>query len=71
MNIHHSLSSRIFVTPQKFNRALELREKLYLSNNFDPSDDLETLFPGSYYLDKVDQNYRRFYKRLNPMHHKL
>jgi hydroxymethylglutaryl-CoA synthase len=71
MNIHHHLSNRIFVTPEQFNRALGLREKLYLSNNFEPSDDLDTLFQGSFYLDKVDEHYRRYYKRLTPTNHKL
>jgi hydroxymethylglutaryl-CoA synthase len=71
INIQQCLSSRLFVHPEQFNNSLALREKRYLSNNFEPSDSLETLYPGTYYLDKVDENFRRFYKRLPPQNHKL
>jgi len=64
MNIENSLSQRIFVDPDKFNESLNLRERKYGKNNYNPSDGLDTLFPGTYYLEKVDNEYRNFYNRI-------
>jgi hydroxymethylglutaryl-CoA synthase len=70
-NINHYLSNRIFVHPEQFNNALSLRETRYLSNGYEPSDTLDNLFPGSYFLERVDENYKRYYKKTPTLHHKL
>jgi len=64
INIDYYLLHRLFVHPEDFNNSLKLREKRYGSNNYEPSDSLDTLFPGSYYLEKVNENYCQIYNRL-------
>ena len=43
--------------------ALKTREETHNAVAHDPKGSLEDLWPGSYYLEKVDDKYRRFYKR--------
>lgn len=43
--------------------ALKTREETHNAVAYDPKGSLEDLWPGSYYLDKVDDKFRRFYKR--------
>jgi hydroxymethylglutaryl-CoA synthase len=57
------LSQRNFVDPAEFTKLLGLREKHLLASAFVPDGPLE-LFPGSFYLDRVDEKHRRYYKRL-------
>jgi len=64
INIEDYLSNRLFVHPEQFNNSLKLREKRYGKNNYEPSDPLDTLFPGTYYIEKVNENYCYFYNRL-------
>jgi len=56
------LSQRNFVDPAEFTKLLGLREKHLLASKYVPDGPLD-LFPGSYYLDKVDEKHRRHYKR--------
>lgn len=35
--------------------------KAYGSKDFKPSGDIASLAPGTYYLEKVDESYRRTY----------
>jgi hydroxymethylglutaryl-CoA synthase len=39
-----------------------LREKAHLKSNFEPTGSVETLLPGTYYLTKVDEMFRRKYE---------
>jgi len=57
------LKQRIKVTPEDFSRRLEEREKDYMKAPFKPKEDLEILFPGTYFLNEVDTLWRRTYSR--------
>jgi hydroxymethylglutaryl-CoA synthase len=39
-----------------------LREQAHLKKNFNPAGDVETIAPGTYYLEHVDDMFRRQYK---------
>jgi hydroxymethylglutaryl-CoA synthase len=39
-----------------------LREKAHLQKDFSPAGQVETLLPGTYYLTKVDDMFRRKYE---------
>uniref|UniRef100_A0A6B2L453 Hydroxymethylglutaryl-CoA synthase n=1 Tax=Arcella intermedia TaxID=1963864 RepID=A0A6B2L453_9EUKA len=56
------LSQRKFVEPREFAKTMLLREKHLLASAYVPEGTLD-LFPGTFYLDKVDDKYRRYYKR--------
>lgn len=56
------LEERIQYTPEHFSRVLSQRQQLYLSHGphlFDPNPD--SLWPGTYYLDHIDEYQRRYY----------
>jgi hydroxymethylglutaryl-CoA synthase len=38
-----------------------LREKAHLQKNYTPSGNVDTIFPGAYYLTSVDDMFRRTY----------
>lgn len=69
--ISQRLSKRKFVDPPDFVKTLELREKRVTGSAYVPEGDLGDLFPGTYYLEKVDEKYRRYYKRLAKAEAKL
>jgi len=56
------LSQRNFVDPAEFTKLLGLREKHLLATKFVPEGPVD-FFPGTFYLDKVDDKHRRYYKR--------
>jgi hydroxymethylglutaryl-CoA synthase len=39
-----------------------LREKAHLQKNYTPEGSIDDIFPGTYYLAKVDDMFRRFYE---------
>ena len=40
-----------------------MREKHHNAKSYVPVSLVDNLFPKTYYLDRVDEKYRRFYKR--------
>jgi hydroxymethylglutaryl-CoA synthase len=58
-----NLRSRINVSPADYEKMLSKKEKLYLSPNYTPQDKIEDLFDGTYYIEKVDELWRRVYVR--------
>jgi len=60
--ISKRLSQRNFVDPAEFTKLLGLREKHLLATKFVPEGPLD-FFPGTFYLEKVDDKHRRTYKR--------
>ena len=46
-----------------FNAAMDLRAERYGKCGYEPSGETAELFPGTYYLTKVDELYRRSYAR--------
>lgn len=39
----------------------DLRKKAHLQKNFTPAGDASTIAPGTYYLEKVDDMFKREY----------
>lgn len=58
------LEKRISVIPERFSEIMEIREKNCHKAPYIPVSPIDTLFPGSYYLDNVDEMHRRTYKRV-------
>ncbi|XP_072823994.1 hydroxymethylglutaryl-CoA synthase, mitochondrial isoform X2 [Vicugna pacos] len=57
------LASRKRVSPEEFTEIMEQREQFYQKANFSPPGDKNSLFPGTWYLERVDEMYRRKYAR--------
>jgi hydroxymethylglutaryl-CoA synthase len=62
VDLHTRLDSRRTVEPQVYDDMCNLREKAHLKSNFEPTGSVETLLPGTYYLTKVDEMFRRKYE---------
>ncbi|XP_015181084.1 PREDICTED: hydroxymethylglutaryl-CoA synthase 1 [Polistes dominula] len=58
------LEERQKIAPEDFTSILELREQNYHSKSYEPTSNINHMFPGTYYLVKVDDKYRRTYKRI-------
>ncbi|KAK9457269.1 hydroxymethylglutaryl-coenzyme A synthase C terminal-domain-containing protein [Dipodascopsis uninucleata] len=61
LNFIDRLDKRVCFTPEQYEASLELREKAHLAKNYTPEGSTENLLPGTYYLTKVDDMYRREY----------
>jgi len=61
--IQQRLQQRTFVDPKKFTHILSLREKRVTASSYVAEGSINDLFPGTFYLEKVDDKYRRYYKR--------
>ncbi|XP_032271373.1 hydroxymethylglutaryl-CoA synthase, mitochondrial isoform X2 [Phoca vitulina] len=57
------LASRKRMSPQEFTEIMDQREQFYHKVNFSPPGDTSSLFPGTWYLERVDELYRRKYAR--------
>ncbi|XP_044528452.1 hydroxymethylglutaryl-CoA synthase, mitochondrial [Gracilinanus agilis] len=57
------LASRKRVSPEEFSEVMSQREKYSHEVNFSPPGDTSSLFPGTWYLERVDELYRRKYAR--------
>jgi hydroxymethylglutaryl-CoA synthase len=63
IDLKNKLASRQQVVPEQFVKTLQLRETRHGAKDYTPSDAIDTLFPGTYYLTKIDGKLRRFYAR--------
>ncbi|KAG8156535.1 hypothetical protein KVR01_013639 [Diaporthe batatas] len=61
IDIMDRLSRRHIATPEEYEKACALRLKAYGSKDFEPSGDVAALATGTYYLESVDDAYRRKY----------
>ncbi|XP_039181862.1 hydroxymethylglutaryl-CoA synthase, mitochondrial [Crotalus tigris] len=57
------LDSRKCVSPEKFNEILKVREDTHNSVDHVPHGSKDDLFPGTWYLEQVDEKNRRKYAR--------
>lgn len=57
------LSQRLKITPEEFDRRMKEREECYGEAKFVPKSDVSILFPGTYFLEQVDEQYKRTYSR--------
>ncbi|CUM66780.1 uncharacterized protein PRCAT00004461001 [Priceomyces carsonii] len=54
-------SGRKIKTPEQYLEAIDLREKIHLQKSFEPSGSIDELATGTYYLESIDDKYRRKY----------
>jgi len=57
------LEQRIKISPQEFTELMELRVHNSHRTSYEPSGDIDRLFPGTYYLKYVDDMHRRTYEK--------
>lgn len=58
------LHSRTKFSPEEYSQTLDERQKSTNVIPFEPKSSISHLFPGTYYLTKVDEKYRRTYQRV-------
>jgi len=63
MDIQQRLSTRVALDPDDYHNTVDQREKDYTKYDYTPQTSTEHYFPGTYYLDKVDELHRRSYSR--------
>ncbi|KAJ3278177.1 hypothetical protein HK104_002585, partial [Borealophlyctis nickersoniae] len=65
LKLAERLSQRTKIEPEEFDRIMLLREKTHNVRDYEPTRavDERNLFPGTYYLEKVDDKFRRKYGR--------
>lgn len=62
------LNNRIKKSPEEYNECLQKREDKYTKNlSVNPEAPIEELLPGTYYLEEVDDKWRRNYQRKTPI----
>ncbi|KAG6017092.1 ATP-dependent 5'-3' DNA helicase hcs1 [Claviceps pusilla] len=62
LNIAARLRARRAVPPETYDAMCELRHQAHLKKNYTPKGDPSTIIPGTYYLEKVDDMFKREYK---------
>ena len=63
-NFYERLARRKFFDPEEFSQILARNEVRYVSRDFVPTQPVEELMPGTFYLRKIDIKHQRFYKRV-------
>lgn len=58
------LEARQQVHPEEYTKILSLREKNCHTVPYEPQSSTDGMFPGTYYLARVDEMYRRTYERV-------
>lgn len=61
-NLKQQLSERVQVSPEDYEKALELREAAHLKCNFSPQGSIEHLRKGAFYLTNIDNKFKRVYQ---------
>ena len=57
------LARRVKLSPEEYTRRMTERENNYARKGFETVDSLTELLPGTVFLSKVDDKWRRFYER--------
>lgn len=63
LRLSNRLETRRCMQPEQFEKVMALREHTHNLRDYAPVSDVEDLFPGTYYLEKVDDKFRRSYAR--------
>lgn len=58
-----NLEKRTRVTPERFTEVLGIRQKSLHQAPYVPVSDKDDLFPGTWYLSRIDEMHRRYYER--------
>ncbi|AEO58868.1 hmg-CoA synthase [Thermothelomyces thermophilus ATCC 42464] len=62
LDIPNRLAARRQVPPETYDAMCDLRKKAHLQKDYTPEGDVSTIAPGTYYLTKVDDMFRRSYE---------
>ncbi|TAQ89017.1 hypothetical protein B7494_g2670 [Chlorociboria aeruginascens] len=62
LNLKERLAARRTVAPQVYDDMCNLRKKAHLQKNYTPTGSSDTIVPGVYYLQSVDDMFRRKYE---------
>lgn len=65
-DIRQRLDSRKKVAPSDFEKIMKLRENTHHLAPYSPQGSVTDLFPGTWFLTKVDDKHRRCYERQSP-----
>jgi hydroxymethylglutaryl-CoA synthase len=60
-----SLDKRIKTSPPDYEKILIRKEQLFLKPNYKPQDGLDTLFEDTYYIEKIDEKWRRYFRKFS------
>lgn len=63
-DFHKRLAKRIKKSPEVYEATLAERQDHYGHSNYEPSGPLEDLLPGTFYLTKIDEKWRREYSKV-------
>ncbi|KAK7403027.1 3-hydroxy-3-methylglutaryl coenzyme A synthase [Neonectria punicea] len=61
LDIPARLEARRAVTPETYDKMCDLRKQAHLQKNYVPQGEVSTIIPGTYYLTKVDDMFKREY----------
>lgn len=61
VDLQNRLDSRRVVAPAAYDEMCNMRERAHLKKNYSPEGKADTLFPGTYYLNNIDDMFRRTY----------
>lgn len=62
LNIKERLAERLVLAPEVYEEYCELRKKAHLQKSYTPSGKVENIAKGVYYLESVDDMFRRKYQ---------
>ncbi|KAI8882501.1 hydroxymethylglutaryl-CoA synthase [Backusella circina FSU 941] len=63
LNLRQRLDDRVHAKPKEFADAMKIREDTHNVCNIDPVGSIDHIAAGTFYLDKIDDRWRRSYKR--------
>lgn len=63
LDLQNKLDRRSILEPIAYNETMLLREKAHLQKDYLPSGDISRIAPGTYYLTKIDEHFKREYER--------
>ncbi|KAI1265308.1 hydroxymethylglutaryl-coenzyme A synthase C terminal-domain-containing protein [Xylariaceae sp. FL1019] len=61
LDVPNKLAARRAVAPEGYEAFCDLRHQAHLQKNYEPKGDTSTLASGTYYLEKVDDMFKRHY----------
>jgi hydroxymethylglutaryl-CoA synthase len=63
IGLQKRLQERIASDPADYSVTMDLRAQRHLEKSYKPTDSIDPLFPGTYYLTEIDEKMRRKYAR--------
>ena len=63
VQLQQRLNARILSDPADYTKTMDLRAARHLEASYVPTEPIEPLFPGTYFLTEIDSKMRRHYQR--------